>query len=303
MKKTLQVKPLKRYRVPRYPSYSGKDPMNPISGTLSKMGYYSAALLSAVGLFSFTTDGDKKEAKNPVRFSELGFPHTYAMYGTGLPDRLEREVATEIIEKVFKQNGIQLTRDFSIDVGNMAFQASGYNPEKGIGFVWLDNESADVSCFNSWWGVSEKDMLEEDRKALEKFEEDEPDWRETKEFVSKLTKGKSYYRLLAVQRNSWRDEGLQEEIEQYIQSNPPTASADYGKEILKRYDDKMLDLDEIKQVAQDNDYSIAAFSEYADYSAYSAWSKHYANDRKEVIKKLEEMVQDYIDWAQAEGRL
>ncbi|UTW62768.1 hypothetical protein KFE98_01025 [bacterium SCSIO 12741] len=303
MKKSLRVSPIKKYRVPKYPSYRGRDPLHSQSGPLTKIGYYSAALLGAVGLFSFTSEGEKREPENPIRFSELGLPHTYAMFGTGLPARLEREAAMEIIEKVFKENGIALTPNFPIDDGKTAFHASGFNAEKGIGYVWLDNQSADISCFNAWWGPADEVLLKEDLKALKDFEEGEPEWEELRKFREKLFKNKNYYRLLAIKSSSWNNKELEQEIEKYIIDHKPSSDPEYGQEILDKYDREMLDIKEVKQVTEEPDYSIAAFSQYANYSTYSGWGNRHSKSKAEALEHLEELVEDYIDWARSEGRL
>lgn len=298
MKGDLKVIPLLKYKSPKYPSFNGIDPLNPERKDISKSSYYMAALLGAVGLFSFT-NVSKVPKENPIKFNELGFPHTYAMYGTGLPDRLDREKAMAIIDSVFKVNDIKLVKDYPISESGVNFHATGYNTESRIGYVWLDYANTAQDCYNSWRGsyVGYEDLLEEDREVFDKLGEE--DYKGRQKFMNNLNVDKGYYKLVSLKEHLYGNPELQKEIREYITDNLNKASANYGKEIWEKYDNQVVDIKEMEKIVDSKKFDIAAFSQYSSVSTYYS----YQNESKETaIKKLEVLVQDYIDWAKSEGR-
>ncbi|WP_298517397.1 hypothetical protein [uncultured Kordia sp.] len=322
MRKKLKVTPARRYRTPRYPSYLDESPLL-MSRNVSKTGYYATAFLGVFGLFAFsassndTSTGEVKE--NPIKFKELGFPHTYASFGTGLPDRLDRETAVEIIDSIFLANKIELTEGYPISKDGLNFKATGYNKKHNIGYVWLDYESTGPDCYNSWRNnrYNNASLLPEDLvayKKLTKEVENKPDgYKIIDDFLRKLTKQKGYYKLLELERHLWRDKILKDKINRYIKENTNYTDENYGKEILDAYENEKVDLKEMEQIPNEEGVSIAALSQYDHKFEYYPY-REYVEDkngnlvekegeaRQKAIENLENLVQDYIDWAKSEGR-
>ena len=319
MKNRLKVTPIRKYKTPRYPSYFDESPLL-MSRKVTKTGYYATALLGAFGLFAFSTNSNATAElkENPIKFKELGFPHTYAMYGTGLPDRLDRETAVDIIDSIFLANKIELSKEVPISKNGLSFNATGYNEKHNIGYVWLDHQSTASDCFNSWRSSLNKSaLLPQDLDAHNKLMKEVGDsyegYQKEKDFFENLIKQRGYYKLLKIKRYLWRNDALEQKIETYLRENKNYLDVDYGKEILEQYDNEKVDLKEMEQIVDEKDTSIATFSKYDSRFAYNSFGVYEKDEngklvlketdtKKEAIKDLENLVQEYIDWAKSEGR-
>lgn len=318
MRKKLKVTPIRRYKTPKYPSYLDESPLL-MSPSVSKTGYYATALLGVFGLFAFSTNSNNTgEAKvNPIKFKELGFPHTYAAYGTGLPDRLNRETAVAIIDSIFLANKIDLVKEYPISKNGLNFNATGYNKKHNIGYVWLDNKNTTPDCYNSWRSrFNESSLLPEDliayKELMQQVEKNQSSYESVSKFFRNLTEQKRYYKLLELERSLWNNPTLKEQINKYIADNRNYSDKNYGKEILDAYDNEKVDLEEMKQLVDEESTSIAALSLYNNKLAYHSYGytvdeegnyvERSGDARKKAIENLENLVQDYIDWAKSEGR-
>ncbi|AXG70295.1 hypothetical protein KORDIASMS9_02534 [Kordia sp. SMS9] len=318
MKTTLKVTPKRRYKTPKYPSYLDQSPLQ-MSKNVTKTGYYATAFLGVFGLFAFsgTTNTSNEVKENPIKFKELGFPHTYAAFGTGLPDRLNRSTAIKIIDSIFLANKIELVKEYPVSNDGLHFNATGYNKKHNIGYVWLDHNSTAPDCYQSWRGnIRGNSLSKEDMKAYnelkEKIKDDPNRYTIEKEFLKNLSNRKGYYKLLELKQHLYYNTALREQIAKYIKENPNRADEDYGKEILDAYHDDVVDLQEMKQLVKEDATNIAALSMYNDELSYHSYGgiideegnyvKRGGDARKKAIEKLENLVQDYIDWAKSEGR-
>jgi hypothetical protein len=302
-KETLKVSPLLKYRIPKYPAHDGEDPLNPDKRYASKTGYYTAALFGAIGLFSFTNGASNPPGENPIQFKDLGFPHTYASYGTGLPSRLDRETAVKIIDSIFNKNGIDLTKEVPFSENGIEFNVTGYNKESKVGYVWLDHTNTSDDCYNSWRSsyYRDEELLPDDLVEMEKIQlktKEDKLYRAKQEFYEELNMRDGYYQLLKLRKHSWGNDELQIEIAEYLSNNPDKTNSDYGSEILDRFGDDVVDIREMKEIVNAKDFSIGAFSVYSEASAY----RYGHNEKKQAIKKLSNLVQDYIDWGKTQGR-
>ncbi len=318
MKTTLKVTPKRRYKTPKYPSYLDQSPLQ-MSKNVTKTGYYATAFLGVFGLFAFsgTTNTSHEVKENPIKFKELGFPHTYAAYGTGLPDRLNRSTAIKIIDSIFLANKIELVKEYSVSNDGLHFNATGYNKKHNIGYVWLDHNSTAPDCYRSWRDrINPNLLLPKDLKAYKELQEqlkgNRNGYKIEEDFFNKIIEKNSYYKLLELKRHLYYNKALKKQIEKYIKENPNRAGEDYGKEILDAYHDDVVDLQEMKQLIDNKETSIATISPYD--SKFEYYSEIYFEEedgdktgnietpRDKAIKKLENLVQDYIDWAKSEGR-
>lgn len=310
MENYLKVTPLKKYKIPKYPAFDGEDPLSPRKKKLSKNGYYIAALMGVVGLFSFESTSQKPKFDSPIKFKELGFPHTYASFGTGLPARLNREKAVAIIDSVFQSNGIDLIKDYQVSEGENEFKATGFNPDSKIGYVWLDNKNTAQDCYRTWGGIQypENRLLENDRLKLKQIRETslENEVREQTEAFFERLGTKNYYKLINLERHLYGDDEREKEIKEYLIKNKDWSRADYGQEILDKYEQAVLNLKEVETIVDMEEPTIGAFSVYSSLAAYPNYfwggSEKANSYREEAIERLACFVQDYIDWAKYEGR-
>lgn len=322
MRESLKVTPILRYNTPKYPAHNEPNPLQIPSKKASKTGFYKTALLGIIGLFSFNNEAEAQTKENPIKFKELGFPHTYASYGTGLPDRLDRESAVAVIDSVFRANDIELQKDYGFSQGEVEFKTGGYNPKSRIGYVWLDSENTAYDCYQSYrYLYKEDELLAEDKTAYQEVKEG--NYKEKVQFVRTLQQ-KGYYKLLSIKKYYTKhfSEELHKEIDDYLEKNPNKSDINYGEEIYRKYTKDPLDFEEIKAVVEAEDYHIGAFSRYSEYAAYYWGSKLFILDEEDdngesvesvvelrevsgekiALQNLAIFVQEYIDWAKSEGR-
>jgi len=277
MKKPLKVSPLVKYTLPKYPAFNDANPMNVPKEAAAKAGYYKMALFSVVSLFTCNpqnmgtiasvqkdTSTPPPPKENPIKFEELGFPHTYAMFGTGMPARLDRETAVGIIDSLFKENELSLKKDQPFSQDGIAFNATGYNEKLGIGYVWLDGENTAPDCYRSWRDpYYEKQMLPEDLKVYQEIgaiENREDRYTANKAFFTEL-KSKNYYKLLSIQRTLYNNEELSDEILQYIATHPNKNEVDYGEAFIKKYHAQVVDLEEMQKLVTEEKYHIGTLKD------------------------------------------
>lgn len=158
-----EPEPLKRYTVPRYPSYLDPDPtLYPVpvpypfrTGAISAfagLGLATAALSTAEG-----ANEPVGVASNTFPLSFSGLPHQTSPYGTGAPSYIEDTVARKVIDKVFGSEGIKLERGYSYDTNGLAFVADGYNRKLKIGYVFAGWTTLEQDAIISW-RTREKDV-------------------------------------------------------------------------------------------------------------------------------------------------
>lgn len=307
MPSKLKVSPLKNYSTPKYPSHKEKNPLyHDYKREQGNLAYYSMALCGVIGLFSFSSAKKGEKPEMPIKFSDLGFPHTYASYGTGLPSRLEREKAVAIIDAVFKANGIKLKKEVPVSKEGVKLTATGFNQEKNVGYVWLDYKTVAHDGFNKWWMANGVQLLDDDKKKLDKqLKEEKDEWDARRKFWDKV-KHRPYYRLLEIKEDLTRQKHpLAKKVEKYLKTNTEDlGNSAYGKELLKEYDQMTINIPEMKKVLGDKgaEQKIGLFSTYDNrFSESHYWPKN-QKPKKSAVEQLEEVVQDYIDWAKAEGR-
>lgn len=148
---------VRRRSMPRGPSFS-VDLIRAIAG----VGLV-AAIASGCGIATArgpapqheqTAEADKLP-HNP--FAEIrGLPHRVPWCGTGQPCRLTSEMAREVIERVFRDHGYELTRDCAYRKGNVAFTADGYDESSGAGYVFTSGERLSDDAYISWLDVGKK---------------------------------------------------------------------------------------------------------------------------------------------------
>src|SRR5688500_8795019 len=101
----MKVEPVRRYRVPKYPSHLDPNPIDhPVPIPYPHRRELFAALL---GLTACTADAPPPPS-NPFSIGYAGLPHRSLMFGTGAPSYVDDTLARETIERVFRREGFEL---------------------------------------------------------------------------------------------------------------------------------------------------------------------------------------------------
>lgn len=163
-----EVRPVRRYRQPRYPSHLDPDP------TREQPVYpFTPALISVVaatglaGPFqqAFAADGPPAPSGNPFALANSGLPHHTSPYGTGAPDHLDSQVARALIRKLFAEAGYQLGQETAYERGEVRARLDGFDPQRKVGFVFGDWENLDDDAVLKWWTRNPGDRI--DASALD----------------------------------------------------------------------------------------------------------------------------------------
>ena len=152
-KSNLKVTPVKRYNRAKYPAFDDPNPLDhpdtlpyPFSEKVFKilcsMGFTGALLLSSPEdaeaitpeVISLT---EQDSLENPFTEQMTGLPFRPASFGTGLPSRLGREESIDVINRVFREEGIVLDSMVNLEKDGVVVKADGFNKEKKIGYVYI----------------------------------------------------------------------------------------------------------------------------------------------------------------------
>ncbi len=114
----------------------------------------------ASGWARTTTSATASESEGPGESGEAalrnpfervrGLPYRSQMCGTGQPGRLSSAMACERIDRVFRELGYELQPGYAYRKGNVAFTADGYDPAKGVGYVFASAGRLSDDAFLSW---------------------------------------------------------------------------------------------------------------------------------------------------------
>ena len=172
---SLEVRPVRRYKVPRYPSHLEPNPVDhpetlPYPFQQKVLNFLLAAGVSGSLAFMLRTDASEKPAlasetelvsdtlKNTFPSTLTGLPFETSPYGTGLPSWLKADDARAVIEQVFQSEGVALTKNVPISKDGLKLTAHGYNPELKIGYVWLDGLNLGSDSYIAWQDVINGDL-------------------------------------------------------------------------------------------------------------------------------------------------
>ena len=302
MAKVPTVKPVTRYRVPRYPDFLAPNPSVDPDTCPYPFRKSPALVATALGicLTSGTYAGEGETTPpvaNPLTVAKSGLPHVSSPYGTGQPQRLSDNIARSLINQIFAEEGIKLEENVTCKKGDAEFVATGYNKEKKIGYVW-----------GGWDNLDESDAIKS--------------WRRPREGQP--------VRASQIERIVGADYKKQIEAAEKIKDEKQRNNA--FKAILKDYDEKRgktrISLAEAKTLERDaakNKEYIAVISQFDKRFSYTQWqgtnhenlkkiagikdpkkrAEAYKDAEEETalnaLKKLEEAVRGYIKWAQTQG--
>jgi hypothetical protein len=143
-KSSLQVRPLRRYIKPRYPSYNDPNPLaHPYAQPypFSKHFVQWALASGLVGASALSADAQQTNPapplKNPFTLRSLGLPYQPMMFGTGLPERLNEKDVRAAAKRAFEAEGIKLDSAFLWHEGTQELRLDAYDTVSHIGYVVL----------------------------------------------------------------------------------------------------------------------------------------------------------------------
>jgi hypothetical protein len=166
-----RVKPVRSYRVAKYPSHADPDPTTypaPVEFPFRREFVRAVAGVGVAAALLGCGGQDDPEAqksaapaapqekpkfenpKNPFTIASSGLPHRTSPYGTGQPSYLSDELARELIEKIFKDEGFSLDHQTLYSRDGVSFRAAGLEPRRGIGYVYANGSSLDEDGIVSW---------------------------------------------------------------------------------------------------------------------------------------------------------
>lgn len=231
----LQVRQVRRYATPRYPSHTDPDPTRlpaPVPFPFGKKLLAAAASLGLVAGARGVGAEDPAPAApkaNPFTLEHSGLPYETSSFGTGQPGRLSEEQARGVIERIFRDAGYALTKDVRIARGDVSFTADGYDAEKKVGFVWVAGARADSDMIVSWRKPEvETPATDPARLSLKEAAELEARAVKEREFIALIS---PYDRRFEYERWS---EDLAKELQEARQISDPAKRAIAEREIHEK---------------------------------------------------------------------
>ena len=171
-----------------------------------------------------------------------GLPYRTSWCGTGMPQYVDERVAREIIERVFKQAGFELTHDFAMRGDGLAFQADGYDPKTKIGYVFAKWSNLSRGLYSNWEWNDESRYPGDRLRRIAKIEM--TDWPKEEQAEAQ--------RILALQ-----DEG---QVHQAL------------SKLFAKQDEKKLSLEEVEKLellANTEKTFVAVISQYDSRFTYT----------------------------------
>lgn len=280
-KNPLRVQPLRRYDVPKYPSWSDPDPTlfpERVALPFSRELIVAVASLGLAGCLndaaaSFvppkkkaTTTAEAKTTEpkaprssvaapesNPFPLEGSGLPFRTSPYGTGEPQRLEAELARRAIDAVFAAEGIELTSGYAYAKDGVAVKLDGYDPKSRLGYVFGDWDKLDGSALISW-AESHEARVPDDHEKLS--------LAEAKKLEARAARGEDLVAVISAFDRRFEYGGWEDEKAEPLDLEGIT------------------DEDEIRRRVQ----------------------AHHEKRARAALEKLERAVREYIAWARAQGQ-
>ena len=318
MSKPLQVKPVRGYRVARYPSHADPDPSEyPDSvpfpfrrefvSAVALLGISSCAEPSAAPVPTAppatTARAAPGAAVNPFAFANSGLPHQTSPYGTGVPQYLQDEIARKAVEAVFSQEGIELTPTVQLQGDNLAFVADGYDSKRRIGYVFANYQNLEDDALIRWWlqGVN-IDTMPDERLAPYAGQ---MEWRrlsdEQKARLKAASAEKAPDKLRAVIKQI--EEELAEADLSLAEIKALAAPTEEAKFILviSQFDRRFItEYGSPSSIAEKKCEGIEDPVKRREALA-AAWKEAYLEVGQQLAEKLEVEVRAWIEWARSQG--
>jgi hypothetical protein len=285
MRRIDRVEPLRRYRVPRYPSHMDPDPTLHPYPVPFPFHRELVRAVAGVGIAAALGCGDPAKPvftnpKNPFLLKDSGLPHHTSPYGTGAPSYVEDEDARKVIERVFRDEGFSLESHVSYDRDGVAFRASGFDPKRRIGYVFGDWRNLDEDAVVSWQiDESEPEPADDPAAIREWFD-----------------------------RRNWKLERMPEEIRKEAarirDMTDGKEMADALRKLRVRWHAELLSLAEIRKLEEEaprkKDY-VAVISQFDERLETGYLGDEDEARAREQLELLERNVREYIAWARTQG--
>lgn len=320
----LEVKPLKKYREPRYPIAEDFDltvlraQPYPFSSRFRSW----ATTLGASSLICSLVSGEQPAAKekgNPFTVATSGLPFRTSPYGTGQPSYLSQEQAREIIDKIFAEKGFKLQKDFDYRKDDIAFKATGFDAKARVGYVWGDWDSLDPADAIIRWmdGRFSKEQIEQ---LIEANQENSDNLKQNAENFVRVLERKDQEKKFETQIGEVKAiENIPDRLR---------AMAALFEKLKPQESDQKVSLREMSALEAnvEKDREFVAVISQRQFSYHSgpttpemgkAWEAAMAIEDKEkraealkklqeeaasaTLKQLEESVRDYLEWARGQG--
>jgi hypothetical protein len=289
-----EVRPLRRYPKPGYPSH--RDP-DPTQGPRPVPYPYSGALLAAVaglGLGTSTAHQDPKKSptNNPFTLALSGLPYQPTAFGTGQPERLSEELARSTIDGVFRTAGYELEPQ-QIDEQDLAFPATGYDAKRRVGYVFASYANLDDDARKTWGPALEtEERLEHRVKAILGRPITEAEQRFAREALAlPAGQARSHALKLVVERHRRYLLSLEEakKLETREVANKRFIA------VISAFDQRLeywveLDWAELSKIPDDEERNRVML-------------KRQEQAARKALAKLEQSVREYIAWARSQGAL
>jgi hypothetical protein len=154
-----RVRPLRRLRPPGYPGHLDPDPTRhpyPVPYPFSSRMLVAAGSLGLVAALQSAAAQDagggappaeeqvQTEDGNPLGVSDIGVPYQPGPYGTGAPlGQLPEQLAREAIERVFAEQGYELTPNLAYDRDGVACRITAFDQERQVGYIYASDATLD----------------------------------------------------------------------------------------------------------------------------------------------------------------
>jgi len=322
--RNLEVKPLKKYREPRYPITQDFDlsvlraQPYPFSSRFRSW----ATTLGASSLICSLVSGEEPPANekgNPFTVAKSGLPFRTSPYGTGIPSYLSLEQAREIIDKVFADGGFKLQKDFDYRKDDIAFKATGFDAKAKVGYVWADWNTLDpADAIINWMdGNYTKESVE---RFIEENKDKPDNLKQYADQIGRMLERKDPEKKFEAQIAQARAiENLPERM-RAMSALLETFKAKESDEKVSLREMKALEANAAKDrdfVAVISQRQFAYHRGFRDPEMQKAWQEANAiedpaeraeamrklqmEEASATLKQLEESVRDYLEWARGQG--
>ena len=293
-----RVSPVRRYRVPKYPSWEDPNPLDAPSAPPFPYRKEFLAAIAATTLGASTlgaqalSGGAKAIAKNPFTVRVGGLPYRSSPYGTGQPQYMSESLARATIERVFREAGIRLESKHRIEVPlgktrTGEFLADGYDPKKKVGYVYAKWDRCDESLMSGWMGSEFQEKVRRARRAARPGIQKKFDEARAIEDEAERTRA-----LTALIEEVDRDRLSRDEARAFDATKGPQFIAVIsGRDRRFQVSPTREDYDRINKAMQieDEGEKRKVLREIQEKIAAKA------------IANLEKGVRDYLRWAQSQG--
>jgi hypothetical protein len=307
-KRLPHVVPTPHYPTPRYPSHLEPNPLDepyPVpfpGGEKLLTALLGAGALAGLGLAGFGQEASAPDSKaeSPFRFSNTGLPYRTSPYGTGQPTRLSRELAREVIDRAFKEAGFELKEKVPILGEGLAFEATGFDPERKTGYLFADWENLDDDAFVRWLRPMEETRSIEDkvRAIAEQWPHDPPseESREAREALE-LPPGSERDKRMRECIQHRHDRRLS--LEEAKRLDEPKGKEGPFVAVISRYDPRLTIRHDPSIVKR---YRSQLEEARGDPDRIEELYRQIERDQAQAtLQRLEKEVREYIAWVRRQG--